>query len=860
MHELYYNRKAVFSTFEETYSHAFDQLIGIVPDTPHSESGSVDTSHHFKSSDLEEKLALETMNNKAKTRGELPLHSVIRSLNGLLGEDWVQTHSNPMDPEYLISSWIAAMHVMQLQSKGNLAMYAILDTKILYHLPAIYENVNSFLAKLSKECEGAIKQSNPGTGSIVDYEQDFGDIDNVTEMPDYSSFCSYESGEVPGKSDTDNMHSSTSGTTGPVKNELYTEELIKLLDKLQRDRELDDGEYYDNNYLMNFKDLLKSFNAVPEGMITAATIGRINNDVVDMTALMFSFIMEDIHLPDDIRYHISRLQIAYLKLGLQDKSIFINNEHPARQLLNDLAQAVNHWDPTQTSGLDLLLTKTISVIDIIVDNYHNDPRIFALIREEFNQFLSGDEHVDEEMQSRQNTTALKTEKADNARLYVESTLDELCKGKRIPPVINQILDEFWSKVLFLEYLKEGQDSSNFTEFVDTAKMLVDSVQAKNSSKNRKAMAKLIPVIIKRLKTGFETISIASYDSIDIFRELQECHRLVLKERPETEAEEDFEVTDEAYEEFKQDENIIKDWNRNELENALLEENIERSMGYSDSDSHAFDDNKNIITAKRNVVGDASVMKASREREIIDNELKEARDAYELALKEHQQEKAESGENDAAADEKSEDVDDFMVQFFQDPQFIENQYKNVRDLSSEDERPLNLESEEQDLEDDYFQVLDSDDEPSDTVEEITMTSIPQDPLAVGLDTVNTKNDKSHNNDDINSRAQGALNNEFDTLCDDKVAELIERLKVGLWVDFYQADGNMVRAKIMAIVPTVGKYIFGDRSGKKLTDFNRQRLADALRTGIIRVTEEDNDFDTTLESVISNLRVMKKAEDD
>ncbi|MCP4125123.1 MAG: DUF1631 domain-containing protein, partial [Bacteroidetes bacterium] len=226
-------------------------------------------------SDLEEKLALETMNSKAKTRGELPLHSVIRSLNGLLGDDWVQNHSNPVDPEYLISSWMAAVHVMQLQPKGNLAMYAILDTKVLYHLPAIYEKVNSFLAKLTKECDGVIKQSNPGTGAIVDYEQDFGDIDNVTEMPDYSSFSSYESGEVPDKSDADNIHTSISGTTGPVKNELYTEELIELLDKLQSDRELDDSEYYDSSYLMDFKDLLKSFNAVPEGVITAGTIGRI---------------------------------------------------------------------------------------------------------------------------------------------------------------------------------------------------------------------------------------------------------------------------------------------------------------------------------------------------------------------------------------------------------------------------------------------------------------------------------------------------------------------------------------------------------------------------------------------------------
>ena len=113
------------------------------------------------------------------------------------------------------------------------------------------------------------------------------------------------------------------------------------------------------------------------------------------------------------------------------------------------------------------------------------------------------------------------------------------------------------------------------------------------------------------------------------------------------------------------------------------------------------------------------------------------------------------------------------------------------------------------------------------------------------------------DDLAGRAHGALEDEFNELGDDQVTELIARLKVGLWVDLVHADGSQVRAKIMAIVPTVGKYIFGDRLGRKIADFNLLNLVEALRTGSIRVTEEDNAFDKTLESVIANLRVLKKA---
>ena len=53
------------------------------------------------------------------------------------------------------------------------------------------------------------------------------------------------------------------------------------------------------------------------------------------------------------------------------------------------------------------------------------------------------------------------------------------------------------------------------------------------------MAKGLPVLIKRLKVGFTTISVAAFETVEIFRDLQECHMLVLKERPELEEEDGF---------------------------------------------------------------------------------------------------------------------------------------------------------------------------------------------------------------------------------------------------------------------------------------------------------------------------------
>ncbi len=864
LYAIGFNRKTVFNKFEDTFGKGFDNLTEDHISPPLFATWGGDKSHTFKVSDIEEKLALETMSNKAIQRSELPLQNIVRGLNTIMGDGWVQQNSNPVAPEKIITAWFTAIQVMQLQPTGNLALYTLFDNKVIYYLPTIYEKIVSFLEKLVKGNNQLSKPDKDIVAPQTDHEQDFGDIDNLSDIPDYSSFSSNGSGQTRTLSQIGSDNEQNQAVK--IEPELNTDILVSALDKLQRDRELDDSDFYGSNYLMDLRGLLESFKVIPAGNVSPITIGQINDNVVDLTQLIFSFIMEDIHLPDDIRYHISRLQIAYLKLGLQDKSIFINNQHPARQLLNNLSQSIHLWQESHHGELDLLLSKIIKVIDQIIDEYHTNANLVTLIGEQFNHFLSGDEYIGEELLNGEEVKKSKTTKADNAHLYVEATLRELCRDKRIPPVVEQILGDFWAKVLFLEYLKSGDESKKYIDFKETVKMLVDSVQPMLSETKRNDLAKSIPAIVKRLKEGFETISITAFDTVEIFRELQECHLLALKEQPDSEADENAEVTEEDYQEFKQEQNIINQWDREELENALLEESIERSMAYPDSSSHAFDDNRNIITTKHHSTGDASIIRATREKEIIDNELKEARDAYELALKDHQKKKAAENGNS----EKEEEADDLMTQIFQDPKYITKQYEGIRDLSSETDVHLHQEAEEEspEKEEDIFKSFE--------VEETANQSEDMDDTYLFTNYVDEEDDtddmemdeqnitqlkkQPHSNDDLDNRAHGALNKNFNELDDDKVVELVERLKVGLWVDLHQADGNQVRAKIMAIVPSVGKYIFGDRSENKLADYNRYSLTEALKTGIVRISEEDNIFDNTLESVISNLRILKKGKDD
>jgi hypothetical protein len=879
MHELNFARKKVFATISDKLRKPFDVLIhGEIP-PEFARSGGV-IKNVTGATELEEKLALETMLNKSRAKSEIQLQNVARSLNTLMGNDWVKRHYNPMDPEYIIRAWVAGVQEMQLHPKGNLGLYGVLDSLLLNKLPAVYEAIGRYIeGVIERGVTPSPRASTMDSQSTVtdetDFESMFGDIDAASpEMGlDYTGTSAVSSDQP----DTEER----------------TAELVEVISRLQKDRSLDDSEYYASNYQMDLRRLLEDQKITPDGAINPWTIGQVNDDVIDMTSLMFGFIMDDYNLPDDIRFHISRLQLPYLKLGLLDKSLFQIKDHPGRQLLMDLSQAINTWDPGHSSGLDKLITEMIRVIDSILESFDTNTKIFVLTQQQFRSFLEGDEHIDAGLQERKEKRDTQFKRADNARLHIEATLADMCNKKRIPPIVEKILDEYWSKVLFLEYLKEGDEGQDYLDLLETAQILVDSVQPKANEDERKSMAKILPIIIKRLKAGLNTISVASFESVDLFRELQHCHMEVLRERPENQPAHDFEVSDEDFEAFQEQQTSVDiPWDRQAIEASMLEENIERSITLSVTDTSHFEDNPNIIrqTTKPEIT-EAAVTKAERERQIIDDELREAREAYELALQEHQAKKK------AEAEQQGETVeeDDFMAMFFQDPDFEKKQSDALKNKDPSDNRSATPDSSAggdemdafgSDLDQDAFSAMDSDDAPltSDEVDFLEQEMVrnhskpiqsasteqntnaaapaPSEPKStVVAEPAATVSESVDSPVDVAAgRAKGAIEQSTHRLRDDKVEELIERLKVGLWVDLYHADGSRVRAKIMAIVPTVGKYIFGDRAGKKLADYNRDGLYEAIKTGRIRLSEVDTAYDKTLESVIANLRVMKKAEDD
>ena len=83
-------------------------------------------------------------------------------------------------------------------------------------------------------------------------------------------------------------------------------------------------------------------------------------------------------------------------------------------------------------------------------------------------------------------------------------------------------------------------------------------------------------------------------------------------------------------------------------------------------------------------------------------------------------------------------------------------------------------------------------------------------------------------------------------------LVSNITQGTWFEMQGDSGEKYRCRLAAIIRSVGKYIFVNRSGMKVAEESRESLALALQTKRLTILDDGMLFDRALEAVIGTLR--------
>ncbi|RON10286.1 thymidine phosphorylase [Pseudomonas brassicacearum] len=397
MRDLRLKRKSIERGFLESFFEAFVGLVQYeLTQTTLPLAMSFDPSIELPSDELERQVALEAMVAKALNRDGFALGQLTTRLSVLLGKPLDDSH-NPMGPAMLCEYFLQAWRNLGVEIKVKLIILKLFERYVLSNADQLYAQANQLLI---------------ATGVLPELK-----AAPARRATDHAAASAHaESSESGARSSNAHIDESVQEVFAALQELLYhvrgsvaptleasaqaqpisTRDLLRLLSHLQQYVPAPAAQ--DDFDLRNQLEQLLTRVSVKSGK--SRVVGVADEDVINLIAMLFEFILDDHNLPDSLKALIGRLQIPMLKVAVLDKSFFSRSSHPARRLLNEIAAAAMGWGQCDDHQRDSLYLRIEQVVQRLLNDFVDDPAIFSELLGDFLAFTSDERRRSELLEQR----------------------------------------------------------------------------------------------------------------------------------------------------------------------------------------------------------------------------------------------------------------------------------------------------------------------------------------------------------------------------------------------------------------------------------------------------------------------------
>lgn len=187
-----------------------------------------------------------------------------------------------------------------------------------------------------------------------------------------------------------------------------------------------------------------------------------DSDTFDLLDMLYGQIQREVR-PDAVAADLlARLQVPVARAALSDPAFFVRDQHPARELLNAVAEAGANWlgeddvDPQ-------LVQKLGRAVDQVVDDYQGDAAVFEAANEDIQQHFRALAHKAELAERRHVEAARGKERLESAKQQAGASIEQLCAQSEPPRFVQSLLKQAWSDVLTLTLLRHGEGSEQWQQ-------------------------------------------------------------------------------------------------------------------------------------------------------------------------------------------------------------------------------------------------------------------------------------------------------------------------------------------------------------------------------------------------------------
>ncbi len=574
MREVRIKREKVEGTFTQRVADTFAKFPESAPECGSVRVAEEDSEPVFELLDddeLEESLAVGTMTAKARAQFGQPLQALERRLGHLFKGRVIDELSNPLGPAAICGAFRSAMQLVEVDIKTRLILYKLFDRHVMQRLSPLYTEANTLLidagvlpglklttrrrhaaVALGPSVPGAQERRNAAYGPAESE-------DEALEMPAHSlqqilSLLAVRRGGGFGPAMVSaadaiplQVQGIGSGSAGSVEGAfLSTQELLTALSLMQSSTEPVTLATVDGNRVASAQSLRNSvlgeFTRV-SGSGQPQAINRLDDSIIDIVGMLFDFILDDAGLAPVVKALIARLQIPMLKLALIDRDFFSRRGHPARRLLNELANAGIELGGEEKPEDTRLFAQIERTVNRILEEFNDDVSLFVVLLEEFITFMETEKKYFGVIEQRTHLASQGRERLEMAKLTASAEIHARLAVRRRPPpeVVQEILRDAWQDVLVHIYLREGVDSEAWRNALLTMETLLWSVEPKRTDAERQRLVRTIPKLLNELRGGLARMSYPFEEMERQFKRLEASHVASLHASDASDAEEEIDA-------------------------------------------------------------------------------------------------------------------------------------------------------------------------------------------------------------------------------------------------------------------------------------------------------------------------------
>ncbi|MFC4822475.1 DUF1631 domain-containing protein [Dokdonella ginsengisoli] len=541
MREVRKKRQLVERLFQEQATKAFGEFAEgklrparpeIVPQPANAGLSLVDDQ------ELEESLAVTSMVAKAENRLTRALFQLNQRLSVIIGGGKVEDANNPIAPAALGHAFRLAVREFEVNVQVKLIVYKLFDRYVMAGLEPIYEEVNIELIRAGVLPQirhtlpaGTRAPLPPGTpmptaaaemdAAAATYYAPAAASELQAEI--YSTLRSLLASRRGG---TDYAPSGAGvGLPGLSPTDLLSALTIlqnqSMAARAQADSATDAAQAVQQLKRELLDQVHKLSDDAKERRVSSA-----DEDTIDLVGMLFEYILRDRNLPAQVQALLGRLQIPYLKVAILDKHLFAQKAHPARRLLDSLAEAGKSW--SEESDRDHRLYDRIKAsVETVLGDFDDDVGVFERELASFDDFVDQHHKRADLAEQRAAEATRGREKLQEARRISAREILKRIEDRDLPPVVHSVLSRPWANYLVLILLRQGEESDEWKNALRFADEFVWSAQPKTTESEHTRLRALLPQLEKALRHGLATVAYHDSDVRQLMQELSQFYRRVL---------------------------------------------------------------------------------------------------------------------------------------------------------------------------------------------------------------------------------------------------------------------------------------------------------------------------------------------